>query len=130
MDEIHLLGSPKGVITNVKGNTVIDILMDMCNPYKMAVRIVLPNAKIVVDKFNVVKMPNKHLERVRKELRSTLTSTQRKVLKNERYALLKHRHDLSVHETINMEAWTKSFPILGEAYKLKEATHFFDTPFN
>jgi transposase len=95
--------------------------MDMWNPYKTAVKTVLPKAKIVVDKFHVVKMANECLEKVRKELRSTLTSTQRKVLKNERYVLLKRRHDLTVHETINMEAWTKSFPILGEAYELKEA---------
>ena len=146
MDEIQLLGSPKGVITNVKENTVIDILkdrkqatiieylrkmpnkgdiqvvtMDMCDSYKMAVKTVLPNAKIVVDKFHVLKMANECLDKVRKELRSTLTSTQRKVLKNERYVLLKRRHDLTVHEAISMEAWTKSYPILGEAYELKEA---------
>ena len=146
INEINILGSSKSVITNVKENTVIDILkdrkqatiieylrkipnkediklvtMDMWNPYKTSVKTVLPNVKIVVDTFHVVKMANECLENVRKELRSTLTSTQRKVLKNERYVLLKRRHDLTSHETINMEAWTKLFPIIGEAYELKEA---------
>lgn len=149
IDEIHLLGTPRGIITNVAENTVLEIkkdrkqatiidylrglsnkehievvTMDMWNPYRTAVKAVLPNSKIVVDKFHVVKMANQSLETVRKDLRKTLTSTQRKVLKNERYVLLKRQHDLTIQETINMEAWTKSFPILGMAYELKEA--FYD----
>jgi len=63
--------------------------MDMWNPYRTAVNKVIPNAKIVVDKFHVVRMANLGLEKVRKDLRKTLTSTQRKVLKNERCVLLK-----------------------------------------
>lgn len=146
IDEIHLLGEPRGIITNVSENTVIDIIknrkqatlieylknmdnkenievvtMDMWNPYRTAVKKVLPSAKIVVDKFHVVRMANLGLEKVRKDLRKTLTSTQRKVLKNERFVLLKRKHDLTIQEQINMEAWTKSFPVLGMAYDLKES---------
>lgn len=149
IDEIYLINQPRAVLTNVKENTVLDILsnrkkttivdylknlhdkenvkvvtMDMWNPYRDAVRLVLPHAKIVVDKFHVVRMANQCLETVRKELRKSLTSTQRKVLKNERYVLLKRQKDLTIQETINMEAWTKSFPILGMAYDLKEAFYF------
>lgn len=54
------------------------VTMDMWNTYRTAVNKVIPNAKIVVDKFHVV---NLGLEKVRKDLRKTLTSTQRKVLK-------------------------------------------------
>ena len=94
------------------------VTMDMWNTYRTAVNKVIPNAKIVVDKFHVV---NLGLEKVRKDLRKTLTSTQRKVLKNERCVLLKRKHDLTIQEQINLEAWTKSFPILGMVYDLKES---------
>ncbi len=90
LDEIHLI-RPRAVITNVQERTLVDILvnrnkdtimrylshiphrdriavvtMDMWRPYKEAVRAVLPQATIVVDKFHVVKMANAAVEQVRK----------------------------------------------------------------
>lgn len=40
--------------------------MDMWKHYKDAVKTVLPRAKIVVDKFHVVRMANQALDSVRK----------------------------------------------------------------
>jgi len=86
IDEIHLI-KPRGVITNIQNNTVVELLpnrnketiikylaglpgkeeiayvaMDMWAPYKDAVLQVLPEAKIVIDKFHVVKMANEAVE--------------------------------------------------------------------
>jgi transposase len=39
----------------------------------------------------------------------------------ERFVLLKRRGDLSMPEEISFSSWTKNFPVLGEAYALKES---------
>ena len=44
----------------------------MWNPYRAAVKAVLPQARIVVDKFHVVRMANDALEKVRKGFRKEL----------------------------------------------------------
>lgn len=46
---------------------------DKWKPYQDVVEIVIPDARIVVDKFHVVRMINDALERVRKSLREQPT---------------------------------------------------------
>src|SRR5699024_4351811 len=83
LDEVHLLKNYRFVVTDVKNKSVIDILrkrnksvvidylsklqdidkvelvaMDMWRPYRDAVNMVIPHAKIVIDKFHVVKLAN------------------------------------------------------------------------
>jgi transposase len=97
IDEIHLGGKPRCVLTNVRQRTMLDLLrdrhrstvvaflqglpdkqwvelvtMDMWRPYKEAVNLVLPHAQIVVDKFHVLRLANAALETVRKEHRRQL----------------------------------------------------------
>lgn len=145
IDEIHILRSPRCVITNVKECTLIDILrdrnkttvvkylynlpcrqdiklvcMDMWNPYKDAVKLILPQAQIIADKFHVLRMANQAIETIRKDLREELTKQQRRGLMHDRFILLKRNKDLTAHERILLEAWTKKYPELGEAHALKE----------
>ena len=104
IDEIHLI-KPRCVISNIRNNTIIDMLpnrdkktvvnylynlqgksevqyvaMDMWTPYRDAVAAMLPDARIVIDKFHVVRMANDALEKVRKSLREQLTPKQRRGL--------------------------------------------------
>ena len=44
------------------------VSMDMWKPYRRAFQTVLPQARIVVDKFHVVRMANEALEKIRKGL--------------------------------------------------------------
>lgn len=69
--------------------------MDMWRPYKDAVNTVLPHAKVVVDKFHVVRMANQALDSVRKALRDKMTTKERRTLMRERFILLKRKHDLN-----------------------------------
>ena len=144
IDEIHLI-KPRGVIANIQNNTIVELLpnrnkdtvvrflhhlegkeriqyvaMDMWTPYRDAVRAVIPQAEIVVDKFHVVRMANDAMERVRKRLRESLTQKQRRGLMHDRFVLLKREHDLNDQERLNLDGWTKNYPELGEAYRLKE----------
>ena len=144
IDEIHLI-KPRCVISNIRNNTIIDMLpnrdkktvvnylynlqgksevqyvaMDMWTPYRDAVQAVLPDARIVIDKFHVVRMANDAVEKVRKSLREQLTPKQRRGLMHDRFVLLKRERDLNDQERLLMDGWTKNYPALGEAYRLKE----------
>ena len=144
IDEIHLI-KPRGVIANIQNNTIVELLpnrnkdtvvrflhhlegkeriqyvaMDMWTPYRDAVRAVIPQAEIVVDKFHVVRMANDAMERVRKSLRESLTPKQRRGLMHDRFVLLKRERDLNDQERLLMDGWTKNYPELGQAYRLKE----------
>lgn len=145
IDEIHLI-KPRGVITNIENNTVLDLLvnrnqdtiakyltglkgkdkiqyvaMDMWRPYKTAVNAVLPQAIVVIDKFHIVKMANEAMEKVRKCMRAELTIKQKRGLMHDRFVLLKRERDLTDKEQLNLDGWVKNYPLLGEAYRLKEA---------
>lgn len=136
IDEIHLI-KPRCVISNIGNNTIIDMLpnrdkktvvnylynlqgkaevqyvaMDMWTPYRDAVQAVLPDARIVIDKFHVVRMANDAVEKVRKSLREQLTPKQRRGLIHDRFVLLKRERDLNDKERLLLDGWTKNYPEL------------------
>lgn len=145
IDEVHILKKPRCVLTNIQERTMIDLLknrsgesvnrrllkfadrntiqlvtMDMWRPYRDAVRDVLPQAEIVVDKFHVVKMANRALEAVRKQVRTDLTPKQRRALMHDRFILLHRKHDLPAEKLLILDVWINNFPTLLAAYNLKE----------
>lgn len=150
LDEVHLLKNYRFVVTDVKNKSVIDILrkrnksvvidylsklqdidkvelvaMDMWRPYRDAVNMVIPHAKIVIDKFHVVQLANEALEKIRKTNRENVSARERRQLMRDRYVLLKRRKDLNdFDDQIKLQVWTDMFPLLGQAYELKE--QFFD----
>lgn len=148
IDEIHII-KPRCVLTNIEERTLLDVLpnrnketvvgylsrlpnkgriqyvtMDMWQPYRDAVRAVLPKATIIVDKFHVVRMANQALETIRKQLREGLTAKQRRGLMHDRFILLKRHKELTEMDKITLDLWTKNHPSLGIAYDLKES--YFD----
>ena len=145
IDELYLNKRYRCILTNIEERTLLDLLatrrqdvvtnylmklkdrqkveivsMDMWNPYRAAVKAVLPQARIVVDKFHVVRMANDALERVRKGLRKELKPSQSRTLKGDRKILLKRAHEVSDRERLIMETWTGAFPQLLAAYEHKE----------
>lgn len=149
IDEIHLI-RPRGVITNIQNNTIVELLpnrnkdtvvrflhhlegkdriqyvaMDMWQPYRDACQAVIPQANIIIDKFHVLRMANDALERARKALRGSLTPRQRRGLMHDRFILLKRERererDLTDHESLLLSGWVRNYPEPGEAYRLKEA---------
>lgn len=100
------------------------VAMDMWQPYRNAVREVLPEASIIIDKFHIVKLANAAVEATRKSIRADLTEKQRRTLMHDRFLLLKQKRDLTVKDELVLETWTENFPALGKAYTMKEA--FYD----
>lgn len=105
-------------------NRIQYVTMDMWQPYRDAVRQILPQAQIIVDKFHVVRMANDALETVRKEIRSQLSAKERRILMHNRFILLKRKHDLDEREQLILDTWVNNFEALGKAYHAKES--FFE----
>lgn len=145
IDEIHIINKPRCVISNIENNTIVNMLpnrdkktvvnylynlqgkediqyvaMDMWRPYRDAVQTVIPEARIVIDKFHVVRMANHAMEKARKGLRAELTQRQKRGLMHDRFVMLKRERDLNDEERLNLDGWMKNYPTLGEAYKVKE----------
>jgi len=146
IDELHVLGAPRAIFTNLEANTIIELLdnrrkqsviqylrqlkrperihtvvSDLWQPYREAIQLVLPNATLVADKFHVLKLATTALEKLRKEISISLTATQRKTLTmHDRYLLLRRKHDLKPEELFVLESWIKNIPLLGQGYELKE----------
>lgn len=149
LDELWLLHRPRAIVTNVKENTLVDILvdrdkstilrylqlmpdrerisvvtMDMWKPYREAVQVILPNADVVVDKFHVVKMANFGVDKVRKELREGMDDKARKQLMRDRRLLAKRPANLTPRQALTLDTWLGNMPALKAAYDAKEA--FYD----
>lgn len=145
LDEVYLLGSARGVITDVGNRTLVDFLpkrdkitvakrilrmpgrekielvtMDMWRPYWTVVRELLPKAQVVVDRWHVQKYANEGMETVRKALRAELPKKRRIALKDDRRLLLKRGRELTGMEPLIVEAWCNEFPLLAAAYYAKE----------
>lgn len=140
-----VMGQPRCVLTNIREKPLLDLLpsrrygrvsiyllhlskpqavrwvtMDMWCPYREVVRDALPQVRIVVDKFHVVRMANAGLDGVREQLRLNLSAKERKSLMHDRFLLLRHPHDLQPMEQVLVESWTRYLPLLGDAYQAKE----------
>ena len=146
MDEIHLLRSARGVLTNIEERTIIDLLpgrsrdvmgrrlqvmpdkhrvevvtMDMWRPYRQLAEALFPKAGIIVDKWHVLRMANEAMEKIRKGFRAELSTARRRRLMHDRFLLAKRDKDLKGTERLILEAWTAEFPPLGAAWAAKEA---------
>lgn len=144
IDEIFLVREYRCVLTDIENRKLVDILsdrkkptvikylktldtekvevavMDMWQPYRDAVRQVIPHAAIVVDKFHVVRMANDAMETLRKQLKRELTSNQRRQLKHDRKILLMRSDQLNAQQRFVLDTWLVNFEELGRAYAAKE----------
>jgi transposase len=145
IDEVHLVRKARCILTNVEQRTVIDMLtsrtkdvvsrylhqlpdrqrielvaMDMWQPYKDAVRDILPQATVVIDRFHVIRLAIQGMDTVRKDTRAQLTARQRRTLMRDRYILFHHKSELNEQDQFILNTWLGQFPTLGKAYQFKE----------
>ena len=110
-------------------NQVQYFVMDMCQEYRDIARKLFPNARIVIDRFHVVRYCTWALENVRKRVQMKLLPEQRKYFKRSRKLLLAHMNDLSAENKAAVERMLLFSRDLREAYLLKEAFYdFMDSP--
>jgi transposase len=99
------------------------VAIDMSPAYQSAVETHLPDAKIVFDRFHIVKLLNEKLTDLRRQLyRQATTDLEKQVLKGTRWLLLKHPDnlDLKRNERARLDGALELNESLATAYYLKE----------
>ena len=97
------------------------VAMDMHEPFRQAVRICLPQAKIVVDKFHLIRHINKAMDKVRSRLQGGNRRGKRRDLFRSRYTLLKGTERLADWEKERLNRLFYCYLELKKAWVLKES---------
>ena len=97
------------------------VAMDMHEPFRQAVSMCLPLAKIVVDKFHLIRHVNRVMEKVRSKLQGGNRKGKRADLFRNRYSLLKGAERLTEGEKAKLHQLFHYYPELGRAWTLKES---------
>ena len=144
IDEVYINSEHRCIFTNIEDRTVIDLLkartrpvvipylkglknlgavevvcMDMWEPYKLAVGEVIPQAKVVVDKFHLLKEASKCMNTVRLHYQRQMKGHGMDVFHN-RYLFNRRNASLTDEQRKKLEAWKVVCPDLIAAYELKE----------
>lgn len=96
------------------------VSMDMHEPFRQAVEMSLPQAKIVVDKFHVIRHINNALDKVRSRAQGGNTKNKKRELFESRYKLLKGAERLSNEARTDLRELFPAYPELKEAWIIKE----------
>ena len=103
-----------------KADNVQTVSVDMWKAYLESISDVLPNAKIVHDRFHLVKYLNQAMDKVRRR-----EVKQHQELKNSRYALLKNQENLTEKQRIKFESIRAANYQVSKAWQIRE--NFKDT---
>ena len=97
------------------------VAMDMHEPYREAVQMCLPRAKVVVDHFHVIRHVNRVVDTVRIRLQASSGEVRKtSQLYKRRYSLLKAREKLANWERPRLAQLFGQHPDLKKAWHIKE----------
>ncbi len=91
------------------------ITMDMSPAYISSAEELMPEAKVVFDRFHIVKKMNEAVDQIRRE-----DQKEYKELKKSRYLWLKNRSKLTKEQISNVDHLCELCQNIGKAYQLKE----------
>jgi len=97
------------------------VAMDMHEPFRQAVQMCLPQAKVVVDKFHLIRHINKAMDKVRSRLQGGNRRGKRSDLFRSRYTLLKGAERLGDWEKGRLNQLFYRYPELKRVWVLKES---------
>lgn len=113
------------------GAKIEAVAMDMSAAYRGAVSTFLPDAKIVFDRFHVVKLFNEKLSDLRRSLYHQANDEQKKVLKGSRWLLLKNPENLDPEKDEKArleEALALNQPLATAYYMKDDLRQFWEQP--
>lgn len=146
IDELDICGTGRGVVTNLSNNSAIEFLkdcssktfreyfekmpnrdavkavsMDCTKRYKTLIHELFPKAKVVADKFHILKMADDAVDAVRTQVRKECESKRTQLrLKQDKYVLKTREHNLEDWQRKKLDEWREMFPAIGVVYDLKE----------
>ena len=107
-------------LTQTEQAAITVVSMDMWRPYRSFVERVLPHARIVADRFHVMKQLNDQLSKARRQIQRTADAPTQSVLKGCRWLIVRNRTDLSPQEQTHLQQLLNSDAQLRTAYLFKE----------
>nr|WP_017714358.1 transposase [Prochlorothrix hollandica] len=96
---------------------ITEVSVDMWGGFTKVIQTVFPNARIVYDRFHVMKILNEELNKIRKQCNSVLKDLK---IKRIRSLILKNGQILMTKKKSYLEIILKSSERLSNAYQLKE----------
>jgi transposase len=96
------------------------VSMDMWNPYRSFVKQHLSHARIVADRFHVMKQLNDQLTKARRKIQRQADEPTRQALKGSRWLLVRARDELSQEQEQQLLSVLEADHELRTAYLLKE----------
>lgn len=96
------------------------VVMDLSTLFHSLAKQLFPEAKIIADKFHVIRVVINSLENVRKRIQKEFHDAKRKWFKRSRQLLLKPEYKLTDEDKIELNRMLNSSPELEQAWVLKE----------
>ena len=96
-------------------------VMDMWPAFRTSTKNNAPNARIIYDKFHIIRHLSDALDEVRRAEYRRLAGKDRSYIKGQRYTLLSHRANLSLEGKASLQKLLKANKRLNTAYVLKES---------
>lgn len=96
------------------------VVMDLSTLFRSVAKKIFPEAKIIADKFHVIRVVTNSLENVRKRIQKEFHDTKRKWFKHSHYLLLKKHESLTEEDIIELNRMLNSSRELEQAWVLKE----------
>lgn len=113
-------GDLTGQLGHIPGReNVKNVILDLCDPFKNFARDHFPNAKIIADKFHVLRLITPALIKKRYEITGTRADAQARRL------LTMSSHKLDHWERKALWDYLEKYPDLQELYRYKEILHRF-----
>jgi len=97
------------------------VVMDMWKPFRNSTRVHVPEARIVYDKFHVLRHLADALDAVRRSEYKRVNEKERRFIKGQRYHLLSHRANLDLDAKRALNLLLQANRRLHKAYLLKES---------
>jgi transposase len=146
IDEVMISGDYRAVITNLEMRTLFEVYekrtlsrireffkklknkekvewvaADMWEPYKIIINEQLPDARLVIDKFHVVRMASDALEKICIDLQKSMSKEERLLMKKGmRWPLLRGYDNRSSGNLEHIDYVRQNHPKLALAFDLKE----------
>lgn len=96
------------------------VVMDLSTLFRSVAKKIFPEAKIIADKFHVIRVVTNSLENTRKRIQKEFHDAKRKWFKRSRQLLLKPEYKLTDEDKIELNRMLNSSPELEKAWLLKE----------
>lgn len=115
----------KNLLSDAQRKSIKFACCDMARSYLGAIKQFCPNAKLVIDKFHIVKALNEAIDELRKQEWRNLQGEEKKQLKGLRWLLFRHSSNRSKSQTRLLNSLKKSNRRIHRAWVLKDEFEAF-----